>query len=219
MEFENRTITILKNFANINPSIMFKPGTSLRTMSPQSTVLAQATISETIPSSFAIYDLSRFLGVMSLFNYPEINCLEKYAEISDGHQKVKYTFADPQMIALPMDKNPTVSPDIQFKLTSDSLNKVLKAMGVLSMPELAVAGDGTNVTVQAIDSRNNTGDSFALNVGTTPYTFRMIFRAENMKLIQADYDVTIAFKGVAHFKCDDIEYWIATEANSTQGNK
>lgn len=217
MKLEGRTISILKNFASINPSIMFKPGQSLRTMSPQKTILAQAVIKETMPSEFAIYDLSRFLSVMSLFQQPSITAHDKFAVISDGSQKVNYTFADPTMIVLPSDKTPKFEADVSFSLSADALSKVQKAMGVLNMPELAVVGDGTNIMVQAIDSKNPSGDSFAVNVGETEHSFRMIFRAENMKIIPADYEVAISFKGISHFKCEDVEYWIATESSSTQG--
>jgi hypothetical protein len=217
MKLEGRTISILKNFASINPSIMFKPGQTLRTMSPQKTILAQAVIKEEMPSEFAIYDLSRFLSVMSLFQQPSLTCHDKYAVISDGSQKVNYTFADPTMIVLPSDKTPKFEADVSFQLSADVLNKVQKAMGVLNMPELAVVGDGNSIMVQAIDSKNPSGDSFAIEVGETEHTFRMIFRAENMKIIQADYDVAISFKGISHFKCEDVEYWIATESYSTQG--
>jgi len=169
MKLEGRTISILKNFASINPSILFKPGANLRTMSPQKTILAQATIKETsgIPGEFAIYDLSRFLSVLSLFQQPSLSHKEKFVEISDGHQKVNYTYADPSMIVVASEKTPSVGTDVQFTLSADVLSKVQKAMGVLNMPELAVVGDGVNIAVQAIDSRNPSGDSFAINVGTT----------------------------------------------------
>lgn len=219
MKFEGRTISILKNFASINPSILFKPGSSLRTMSPQKTILAQATIKETMTSEFAIYDLSRFLSVMSLFQQPSLTCHDKFAVISDGAQKINYTFADKQMIVLPSDKTPNAEYNVSFKLTGDSLTKVQKAMGVLNLPELAVVGDGNEITLQAIDSKNPSGDSFAIPVGETTHKFRMIFRAENIKVLQGDYDVSISFKGISHFKGEDVEYWIATESTSTSEGK
>ena len=40
MKFSERTLTVLKNFATINPSIVFNPGKTLRTISPTKTVMA-----------------------------------------------------------------------------------------------------------------------------------------------------------------------------------
>ena len=67
MKLSQRTIQILRNYSSINPSVKFEAGTILKTVSPNKTMLAKATLSDTIDSDFAIYDLSRFLGTMSLF--------------------------------------------------------------------------------------------------------------------------------------------------------
>ena len=44
MKFSNDTLNVLKNFSSINPSVLFKPGQTVRTISPQKTVMAAATI-------------------------------------------------------------------------------------------------------------------------------------------------------------------------------
>ena len=217
MKIEGRTLSVLKNFASINPSLLFKPGTQLRTMSPQKTILAQAVIKETIPNQFAIFDVSRFLSVLSLFQNPTLTFQETYAQISDGQQRVNYTFTDPTMIVVASDKTPNVESNVSFTLSSETLSKVQKAMGVLSMPEFAVVGDGESISVQAIDSKNSVGDVFAITVGTTTHKFRMIFKAENMKMIPGQYLVDISFKGFARFTGSngDIEYWVAIESKDS----
>jgi len=83
------------------------------------------------------------------------------------------------------------------------------------MPEIAIVGNGTDITVEAVDSKNPSADTFAIKVGTTKHTFKMVFKSENIKIIAADYDVTISSKGIGNFKCEDIEYWIVAEASST----
>lgn len=218
MKLETRTMQILKNFSSINPSLMFKPGSTLNTMSPNKTVLAKANIKEQIPSQFAIYDLSKFLGVLSLFEQPELQVEEKQMVINGGQQKVRYTFASPDAIVLPPSKD-VAMPDceIQFKLTSDDLMKVMKAMGVMQLPEIAVVGENGEMSIQAIDSKNPSADSYRVVLGETGVTFKMIFKAENIKIITGDYDVSISSKGIGHFKGNDVEYFIATEANSTFG--
>ena len=216
MKLEGRTLSILKNFASINPSIQFKPGDMLKTVSPNKTILAHARLGETVEGQFAIFDLSKFLSVMSLFDKPILKVEEKYMTISDGQQRVNYTFADPRAIALPPEKTPQVSdPEIQFQLTSATLDRVQKAMGILKMPEIAIVGDSSDITVEALDAKNPSADSFAIKVGTTKHTFKMVFKSENIKVIAADYDVSISSKGIGNFKCDVIEYWIVAEASST----
>ena len=57
MKLSEKTLTLLKNFSNINQSILFKQGSSLRTISVMKNILAEATIDEDLPTDFGIYDL------------------------------------------------------------------------------------------------------------------------------------------------------------------
>jgi hypothetical protein len=49
MKLSNETLTVLKNFANINPGIEFKTGKKLTTISATKTVLAKAGIKDDFP--------------------------------------------------------------------------------------------------------------------------------------------------------------------------
>jgi len=71
MQISNQTIEVLKNFAMINPSIAFQSGNVLQTVATNKTIMAKAELADSFPSAGAIYDLSRFLGVVSLFETPE----------------------------------------------------------------------------------------------------------------------------------------------------
>lgn len=216
MKLDTRTSQILKNFASINPSILFKPGNKLATISAGKTVMARANINQEIGDSFAIYDLSRFLGTVSLFTDPELTVKDKFMEISQGKRKINYTFTEPSLIVTPPDKEINLpNPEVSFNIDTTELNEVLKALSVLSLPEIAVVGDGSKITVQAIDSKNPSGDVYSVDVGETKSNFRMIIRAENVKLLPGDYSVQISSKGLSHFKSADVEYFIAVESNST----
>lgn len=216
MKLEGRTLQILKNYCTINPSLQFKQGNHLTTVSPTKTLMAKAEIKEDIPSTFAIYDLSRFLGVLSLFDSPSIVLDEKFLNIQDSNRSVQYTFADPKLIVTPGEKEISFpDPEIKFTLTSSVLQDVLKAMSIMSLPELAVSGRDGKMYVEAINTHNPTSDKFSVQVGETQDTFKMIFLAENIKIIVEDYSVGISSRGIAHFKGSDIQYWIATESSST----
>ena len=65
MKLSDKTLSLLKNFSNINQSILFKKGSSLRTISVMKNILAEANIEEEIPKDFAIYDLVQFLNNLS----------------------------------------------------------------------------------------------------------------------------------------------------------
>ena len=91
MKLSDQTLTVLKNFAGINNSILVKQGTQLRTISVAKNILAEAAIDEDFPRDFAIYDLNQFLNGLSLHQDPEMDFKEEtYLTIREGKRRVKY---------------------------------------------------------------------------------------------------------------------------------
>jgi len=94
MKIDANTITILKNFAKINKSIIVNPGNVLRTISSGKTIMAKATVTTSFDKKFVIYDLDRFLSTLSLFNDPELSFKDTHVVISEGNKTTKYFYAD-----------------------------------------------------------------------------------------------------------------------------
>ena len=67
VSLSKNTLDVLKNFSSINSSIVFREGSTVRTISNAENILAKFTGEEFFPTDFAIYDLSQFLGGLSLF--------------------------------------------------------------------------------------------------------------------------------------------------------
>lgn len=215
MKLSNETITLLKNYSTINPSVLFKQGNTLATISPQRSIFAKASITEDVPRQFAVAELNKFLGVLSMFKDPELNFNDNYVEICSGSKKVRYTYADVSAIITPPEKELKFpEAEVEFELKADDLNAAVKALSVMSLPELAITGDGENVMIQAISSKNSTADNYSQVVTTTDKKFRAILKTENLKLLNKDYKVSVA-KNIVKFEADDIIYFVAVEANST----
>ena len=131
MKLNTNTTQILKNFSSINQNIMIKQGNQVRTISPTKSVLARAFLNQEFDSTFAIYDLSRFLGTVSLFNEPELTLKDSYVEIAEGNNKFKYAFSDPSLIMVAPDKEIELpNPEVRFTLTEDALGRVMKALSL-----------------------------------------------------------------------------------------
>jgi hypothetical protein len=215
IRLDTRTINVLKNFASINQSLLVRPGSVISTISSTKTILASATVDVEFQTSFAIYDLSKFLSVMSLFENPDIEIGSKSLSIVAGPKRLNYTFADPSTIVTPPEKSIVLpSADVSFKLTSETLSSVMRAAGVLGLPEVAVVGDGQEVSVRAVNSTNPSGDVFSVTVGDTSAEFSAIYRTEHLKLLPGDYDVTICSRGISQFEGSGVTYFIALEASS-----
>ena len=217
MRLSEHTVSLLKNFASINQNIQFKAGNKLQTISAQKNILVDAEVPELFPSDFAIYDLNKMLGVMSLFQDPELEIGDKTMKVGG---KVNYMFADPSMIVTPPEKELTFpEAEVKFAMSNVDFSQTTKAAATLGLPHVCVVGDGSKITLGATDVNNSSSDDFVTEVGTTDKNFCMVFKIENLKLFAGDYDVEITSKGISKFSHTSIslQYFIATESDSTFG--
>jgi len=221
MKLSDQTLTILKNFAGINNSILVKKGLQLRTISVAKNILAEARIEEEFPRDFAIYDLNQFLNGLGLHQDPELDFTEKsYLNIREGKRRVKYFFADPAVIISPPEKNIDLpSEDVHFQLDSITLEKLLKAAAVYQLPDLSAVGEAGVVKLVVRDKKNDTSNEFAIVVGETDEEFVFNFKVENIKIIPGAYDVIVSQKLLSKFTNEslDLKYFIALEPDSTFG--
>jgi len=216
MKFTAKTIQVLKNFASINSCIHFKKGNILKTVNQPYTIVGMAKLDQEIEQDFAIFDLNRFLGALSLFNNPDIKLHERYMTITDGSKELNYVFADPATILKPKDGLALPNVATTVKISASTLADILKALSVMGLPELALVGDGESISVQAINSEDPTSDVFKItNLGNTDKVFKAIYKVENLKILPGEYTVDIASKGISLFKGENIEYFVAIEKNST----
>ena len=219
MKLTDSTLTVLKNFAGINNSILVKKGNKLRTISVAKNILAEADISEDFPKDVAIYDLNQFLNGLSLHQDPNLDFSEEsYLTIREGKRRVKYFYADPQVIISPPDKEITLpTEDVCFQLESVTLEKLLKAAAVYQLPDLAAVGENGVVKLVVRDKKNDTSNEFAVVVGETDRDYTFNFKVENIKIIPGAYDVVISSKLLAKFTNSNYNliYYIALEPDSS----
>ena len=223
MKLSESTLSLLKNFSTINQSILFKQGTKLRTVSVMKNILAEATIDEELPKDFGIYDLSQFLNGLELHKprTPELDFHEdSYVVIKEGRMRSKFFFADPNCIVLPPDRPMTLpSEDVSFELSTEQLDKLLKAAAIYQLPDLAVVGGEGVVKILVRDKKNPLSNDFSIIVGDTSDTFSFNFKVENIKIVPGTYNVVCCQKNISRFtnKNRDLTYYIALEPDSTFG--
>jgi len=219
MNLSDKTLTILKNFAGINNSILVKQGNNLRTISVAKNILAEAQIDEEFSRDFAIYDLNQFLNGLGLHQDPELDFTENsYLTIREGKRRVKYFFADPQVIIAPPEKEITLpSEDVHFQLETVALEKLLKAAAVYQLPDLSIIGGSGVVKLVVRDKKNDTSNEYTIVVGETDKEFTFNFKVENIKIIPGSYDVIVSSKLLSKFQNSqyDLKYYIALEPDST----
>lgn len=216
MKINPKTLSVLKNFAGINPSIIVKPGSVVKTLSSGKTVLARAEVPDTFEKQFAIYNMSQFIACISMFTDPDLDFGDTAVRISDAKRSFTYHYADPSIIVAPPEKDITIpSQDAHFRLTNGDYGNVTKALGILGVPEVAVVGDGEKIMLQAVDSKTTSSNFYSIDVGETDKVFRAIFKSENLKMIPDDYDVVLSSAGISKFSGAEATYFVAIEATST----
>ena len=223
MQFSKRTIQILRNFSSIHQAMMFKPGNEIKVVSESHSILAKAKIDTQIDGTFAIYDMGKFLSALSMFETPELTEKGSYVEIRQGNEKIDYICAEPSLIKRPPEKEIALpSVDVEVKLVSETIDRMIKGMAITGANVIAFTGDGENIYLEAKTlsmTKNQAGSngtpSYRALIGKTDKTFSFIFNADNIKLLPGEYNVYITRQGLAHFEGSDVEYWIAVESKST----
>ena len=222
MKLSDKTLTLLKNFSSINQSILFKEGNSLRTISVMKNILAEATIDEELPKDFGIYDLNQFLNGLNLHQNAELDFQnDNYVVIKEGKSRSKYFFADPNVIVTPPDKEITLpSEDVCFEVSTEQLDKLLKAAAVYQLPDISAVGEAGVVKLVVRDKKNDTSNDFAIVVGETDSEFVFNFKVENIKVVPGTYEVVVSKKLLSRFtsKNHDLTYYIALEPDSSFDN-
>jgi hypothetical protein len=224
MELSDRTLQVLKNYATINPNIVFKKGNELMTISVARNVLSKATLDEEIPSDFGIYDLNEFLNVLGLVDSPNLELTNDYAIVSDsvGRTKIKYHFSDPDMLTVPQKEIIMPETEVNFVLDTATLSKLKRAASALGHGEISISPSGGSVRLSVVDTTDPTSNTLSIDVegdydeGTT---FNFILNVNNLKIVNEDFEVGISSKLISNFKSQQsaIEYFIALEKTSTYG--
>ena len=219
MKISNETLDILKNFSEINQSIVIKPGKKIKTINSLKNILAHADVEEDFPMEVAIYDLTEFLGLLTSLPEAEVEFKDSHLVVSSAKRKVKYFYADSDYVVKPDKEIELPDCEINFKLTEDFFNNLFKTANILQLHDISLKGctKSNKIYLCANNQKNDTSADYSEEIGEgVKEKFTIYFKRENLKLLPGDYDVSISSKGVSHFKSagKNLEYWIALEPNS-----
>jgi len=214
------TLSILKNFASMNSNILVKPGNTIRTITPSKNGMAEATVTETFDVEFGIWDLNKFLGVISLFSTPTLEFDDKFVTISGANgSSVKYFYSEPRLLTTPTKQVNMPSTVASISLSEKTFSELQKASSVLQLPDLSFVGNDGKIVATVLDLGDPTTNSYKVEVGTIEKgtQFRFNFKMENIRLLPGNYHVNFAKNIVGEFSHEtlDLTYWFAMENTST----
>ena len=225
MKLSENTLSLLKNFSNINGNLVIKEGDEILTISDKKNIMAHSKVDESFDQSFGIYDLNEFLGAYSLIEDPTLNFDEESVTISSGVSSIIYRFSDPSILTSPERTIGLPSVDVNLKMTHNMIEKVRRAGSVLGAPVLSItnkdtSGNGSGIIrIRVFDPSNPTANVYEIEVGDIDdsSSFDFQFLIENIKVIPDDYDLKISSKKISEWDGinNKVKYWIALEKDSS----
>jgi hypothetical protein len=216
MKLCNDTVNTLKNFSQINPSLVVDAGSEIVTMSPSKTIIARMVTEEVFDQPFCIYELNKFLGLISMLEDPDLQFKEKSVEINSKTGNVNYTYADRSMVVAPLTNKIAVdNPVCSFQLNNQQLTSLIRAAGVLQTDIIRIVGSGGKLKVGTADSKDPTSHTFDLDIDIEiENDFMINVKTENVvKILPSEYNVTVSER-VIQFLNDTHTYWIVSERSN-----
>ena len=217
MKLSKETQAIFKNFASINANLLLREGNQLSTMSENKTIISEVTVTEQFPQNFGNYDVNEFLGVLSLFNDPELSFDNDVVIIKEGKNQIRYKAAEETTLKTPSKTIQFPEAEINFSLSAGDLEHIIKSAGVLKVSDVSFIGKDGKLTALVVDKKNPLTNKFEIELGNTDKTFQANMKIENFKMVAGAYDVSIAKMKISRFKAtsSNLIYYIAVESDST----
>lgn len=213
MRLSKETYNILKNFAAINSNILINPGNILRTKSAGSNIYAEAKVVEDFDVTVPIWDLNKFLGVVSMFNNPDLEFHDTHVVITNGRSSVTYYYSEPTLLTVPTRELKMPKVVVNFNLDEKDLNEILKASSILQVSDLKMIGGEGTFRIVVDDSSQSTTNSFEIVIDEN-YNgddFEGTINVSEMKFIPGSYTVGLTDTVISKFthKSFDLSYYIA----------
>jgi hypothetical protein len=214
-----KTLDVLKNFSSINSSIVFRKGSTVRTISNAENILAAFSSEEVFPMDFAIYDLSQFLSGISLFDRPELEFSSSdFVSIRGSGKSARYYFSDPEITLKSAPEKNVKFPgaDLQFNLTGEDLVALQKASAVYSLPDLTFQSEEGSNEIKLVlrDKENDTSNTYEQSIsGCCTGDYSLDVKIENIRLFPGDYVVKVSKHLISEWTNQnlDLTYYIALE--------
>ena len=218
---------VLKNFATINQTLLFPEGNTLVTRSVKKHTYAEATVTETFPKRFTVYDLNEFLSTVTFYEKPvlDFELADNYVVVSDerGGMASKFHYGDESLAYIPDPKKKIALPstEVSLKLTEKDFKRITDIARIQGSPELSLHCDGKVLELVSLNSKNSSVNNTVLPIGKAPkksVPFTFIWKIEYLKLIPGTYDLAVSKEGLSRFTHTEfpVTYHIVLEANGTK---
>jgi hypothetical protein len=183
--------------------------------------MAIAKVDEKFDVEFGIWDLNKFLGVISLFSTPSFDFGQKSMKIKNGgNSVVNYYYSEPRLLSVPTKDVIMPEVNVSITMTDKQFSELQKAASVMQLSDLSFTTDNGQIVAMVSDLGDPTTNTYKVVVeekyNGTEFLFN--FKMENIKILPGDYKINFAKNVVGEFvhKTISLTYWFAMEANTSK---
>ena len=195
------TLAILKIASAINKSLAFKAGNEIKTVSATGAIVMEATITESFPADFAVYELNKLLGVLALPAFKDAELVfedgvDTHMMIKAGSSKIKYFYSAEEFAQHPGKSIVLPKVDVEFNLTRETLENFEKAAAALGHKFIKFKVEDKNLFLVATDPTQDTSNDYIVDMGAVDAEdFEASIKLENLKLVPGDFNVKLLKMG------------------------
>lgn len=197
------TVEILKNFANINTQVVFKPGHAQRACNDTRNFIADVELPEPLPQECALYELNRLLGIIDTCKtdkLPTIAFGDTSLTVEHDHGSVTIPYAHKDVVAAP--------PSVQFHMKKSVASfdlphalwqRIKRTAAVLQTTSLhIIVTNAGELVLKLVNDRDKGGDaagSASYNMPNTvvsdPTNNTWAVKFDALELLPGDYSVEV----------------------------
>lgn len=227
MKITKDIISIFENFSVINTSIIISPGNVIKTINKSESVMAKATITESFPVRFAIYDLINFISCLKLFAEPELEFFDNHLMIKGEFGNIKYVYADADILskihsAEKLDFN-LEEGEFKFQLSKDTLKSLTRVFSIFKLNQnddatINIYNQDKDMYMSVANTKNILSHSFINKLNITNHlnkNFLVAIKVSDFNLLLDDYDVLISMENTAvQCKSASMSYLLPMDVSS-----
>lgn len=202
MQLTKEIADILKNFSQINTSILFKPGNVLMTKSNNNAIYAEAVIGTDIDVEVGIYNIPQVLQIAGILGETQISCTpgDDQMLLTDGKKKFKLKLADPSTIVAPKKQLNFPVADVIFDLPGSMMDEIKKSAAALGVNVLSFESVGDQIVAIVLGENADNDATFPVAGYDGNHDFVFQMDIGNVKIMDGDYKVLISSKGAIKFE-------------------
>lgn len=217
MTFTETEISILKNFARINPAMIIHSD-RFEVLSPTKSIVGKYEFESPYDfESFGIYEVPKFLQAVETFNNAGIEAGKKFLTIAEGSAKIKYWTTQQDILPQVPDVDPNfqkVDKQLDFDLPADKLAALFKAAQVLRGEFVFFQSDENGVRLTIANDVDASEHSFDVlirdNIRANDLGDDVLrIKVSELKVVAGDYKIGMAAQGISKWECfNGVSYYI-----------